>query len=173
MSNTQQERTNPDLAQQLDPTLVAQAMDLIGAARHIALLAHERPDGDCLGSALGFAHILRAIGKSCVPACADPVPRSFQFLPGSTDMQTSLGAEDFDLVIALDAGELSRYGTLYEHHRAFLDHATILNMDHHITSIGCGQVNIIDPTTAATAELLILFQQQTGLPLTKDAAIFL
>ncbi len=65
---------------------------------------------------------------------------------------------------------LTRYGALYEHHRAFLDSTTILNIDHHISSHGCGQVNIIDPVSAATAELLILFQQQAQLPLNRDAA---
>lgn len=161
---------NPALAELIDPTLLAQAMALIEPAQRIALLAHERPDGDCLGSALGFAHILRQMGKTCIAACADPAPRSFSFLPGIDALSNTLGGEDFDLVIALDAGELSRYGALYEQHRAYLDAATILNIDHHISSAGCGQVNIIDPISAATGELLVLFQQQAQLPLTKDAA---
>lgn len=161
------------LAQQLNPLLVQQAMSLIRPAQRIALLAHEHPDGDCLGSALGFAHILRQLGKTCVPACADPAPRAFSFLPGVETLQTTLGDENFDLVIALDAGELSRYGTLYEHHHAFLEHATILNIDHHISSLGCGQVNIIEPIAAATAELIVLFQQQAELELNRDAAVCL
>jgi phosphoesterase RecJ-like protein len=158
------------LVQQLDPEQVHQAMAQIESAHRIALLAHEHPDGDCLGSALGFTHILRAMGKVCVPACADPAPPDFSFLPGLEMLQHTLGDEQFDLVIALDAGELSRYGTLYERHQAFLDRATILNIDHHISSGGCGQVNIIEPLAAATAELLVLFQQQAHLPLNRDAA---
>lgn len=161
---------NSALAGQINATLAQEAMALIEPARRITLLAHERPDGDCLGSALGFAHILRAMGKICVPACADPASKTFDFLPGIETLQTTLGDERFDLVIALDAGELTRYGALYDHHRAFLDSTTILNIDHHISSQGCGQVNIIDPASAATAELLILFQQQAQLPLSKDAA---
>lgn len=161
---------NPELAQQIDPMLVQEAMALIEPAHRIALLAHEHPDGDCLGSALGFAYMLRARDKICIPVCIDPAPRSFDFLPGIETLQNTLGDELFDLVIALDAGELTRYGALYEHHHAFLDSATILNIDHHISSQGCGQVNIIDPASAATAELLILFQQQAQLPLHKDAA---
>src|SRR6266851_3979947 len=101
------------LNSQLDPMLVQQAMALIQPAQRIALLAHERPDGDCLGSALGFAHILRQAGKTCVPACADPAPPAFAFMPGLEMLQNTLGDENFDLVIALDAGELPRYGTLY------------------------------------------------------------
>ncbi len=164
----------PSLLQpQIDTTLLQQAMALIEPAQRIALLAHEHPDGDCLGSALGFAHILEAIGKTCVPACADPAPPAFRFIPGIERLQQSLGPvgqEQFDLVIALDAGELTRYGALYEQHRAFLDSAPILNIDHHISSQGCGRVNIIDPQAASTTELLVLFQQQAQLPLPQDAA---
>jgi phosphoesterase RecJ-like protein len=166
--------TQPSLLSPLlDATLVQRAMSLIEPAQHIALLAHEHPDGDCLGSALGFAHILRQMGKTCVPACADPAPPAFHFMPSIELLQNTLGHEQFDLVIALDAGELTRYGSLYEQHSAFLDSATILNIDHHISSQGCGKVNIIDPTAASTTELIVLLQQQAELPLNRDAAVCL
>jgi phosphoesterase RecJ-like protein len=164
---------HPIPGQYINPTLVEQAMALILPARRIALVAHENPDGDCIGSALGLARILHEIGKTCVPACADAAPRMLAFLPGIEMLRDTLDDEDFDLVIALDAGELERFGPLYERHRAFLDSATILNIDHHISSSGCGRVNIIDPVSAATAELLVLFQQQAGLPLSRDAALCL
>lgn len=166
-------QSNPALAQQLDTALVRQAMNLIAPAQRIALLAHEHPDGDCLGSALGLAHILRAIGKTCVPACADPAPKYLSFLPGVDTLVQDLGNEDFDLVIALDAGELYRFGPLYERHRDFLHTARILNIDHHLSNGGCGQVNLIDPNAAATAEMLVLFQQQAELPLPKEGALCL
>ena len=148
-------------------------MKLIGPARRIALLAHEHPDGDCIGSALGLTHILQQTGKTCVPVCADPPPKTLDFLPGISQFQSGLGDEDFDLVIALDAGELSRFGPVYEQHQEFLDRVNMLNIDHHISSSGCGIVNIIDPTAAATGELLVLFQRQAGLPLNKEAAVCL
>jgi phosphoesterase RecJ-like protein len=161
------------LDRQLDPTLVQGAMLLIKKAQHIALLAHEHPDGDCLGSALGLAHILRQLGKTCSVVCADPAPGTLAFLPGIETLQHTLDDEQFDLVIALDAGELQRFGTVYTQHKAFLDRALILNIDHHISSKGCGQINIIDPTASATAEILVLFQQQTSLPMQYDAALCL
>jgi len=161
------------LKSQIDPVLVEQAMALIKSSQRIALLAHESPDGDCIGSALGMAHILRQLGKDCVPACADAAPQNLSFLPGIEMLQQSLSDEFFDLVIALDAGELRRFGRLYEDHKHFLDSAKILNIDHHLSSDGCGQVNIIDTKAAATAELIVLFQLQAGLPLNKDAALCL
>ena len=157
----------------IDPALVEQALALITSSQRIALLAHESPDGDCIGSALGLTHILRQIGKDCVPACSDAAPQNLSFLPGIETLQQTLDDEAFDLVIALDTGELRRFGHLYDHHKSFLDNAIILNIDHHISSEGCGLVNIIDTTAAATAELIVLFQQQAGLPLNKDAALCL
>ncbi len=159
-----------NLDQQLDPSLVQQAIEQIKAARRIAILAHERPDGDCLGSALGLSHILYAIEKQCVPVCADMPGSIWRFMPGIETFQTSLGVERFDLIIALDAGELERFGSVAQQHQDFLAHVPIVNIDHHVSSQGCGQVNIIDPTAAATAELLVLFQQQAGLPLPTTAA---
>jgi len=160
------------LAGGIDDDLANAAWRLIAAARRILLLAHEHPDPDALGSALGLAHALaRApLGKECVVACADPVPANYGFLPGREAVVTSLPDEDFDLVIALDAGELSRYGALYDRYKPFFDAATILNFDHHITSTGCGRVNIIDPISAATAELLTLFLLNRGVGISAAAA---
>ncbi len=162
-----------ELNNQLDLVLVQQAMAMIVPAQRIACIAHESPDGDCIGSALGMVHILRLMGKTAIAACADPAPKNLSFLPGLELLQQDLGDEDFDLVIALDAGELVRFGSLYERHRVYLDTVPMLNIDHHVSSEGCGQVNIVDTTAAATAELVVLFQQQADLPLNGDAALCL
>jgi phosphoesterase RecJ-like protein len=146
---------------------------MIVPVQRIACIAHESPDGDCIGSALGMVHILRLMGKTAIAACADPAPKNLSFLPGLELLQQDLGDEDFDLVIALDAGELVRFGSLYERHRVYLDTVPMLNIDHHVSSEGCGQVNIVDTTAAATAELVVLFQQQADLPLNRDAALCL
>src|SRR5579863_10040662 len=174
---TTQTNSNTDIPYALntfiDPALVQQAMAMIEPAQRIALIAHEHPDGDCLGSALGLAHILRQMGKTCQVACADPAPHTLDFLPGIGELQHTLDSENFDLIIALDANELIRFGPLYEQHRIYLNSTPILNIDHHLGSNGCGSVNIIDSISAATAELLVLFQQQADLPMNQDAALCL
>src|SRR5262245_4390773 len=158
------------LAAGLDVGLAEAGWALIASARRIVILAHEHPDPDALGSALGLAHALRPLGKACVVACADPPPANYTFLPGREEVVTALPDEDFDLVVALDAGELDRYGALYSQHKHFFDAATKLNVDHHVTSSGCGQVNIIDPIAAATAELLTLFLLNRGVAIGLEAA---
>jgi hypothetical protein len=59
---------------QLDARLMQDALALIEPAQRILLIAHEHPDGDCIGSALGLARILSLTGKRCVAACADAAP---------------------------------------------------------------------------------------------------
>jgi phosphoesterase RecJ-like protein len=81
------------LDKQLDSALVDAAMAMIAPAQRIALLAHAHPDGDCIGSALGFAHILSRLGKTCVPVCADPAPHTLSFLPGIDMLQRTLDDE--------------------------------------------------------------------------------
>ncbi len=157
----------------IDDELAGAAWRLLENAKRILLLAHFNPDPDALGSALGLAYVLAPLDKECVVACADPVPARFAFLPGRERVVTSLPDEDFDLVVALDAGELTRYGALYERHKAFFDGATILNIDHHVTSQGCGVVSIIDPRCAATAELLTVFLLNRGVAIGREAAVCL
>jgi phosphoesterase RecJ-like protein len=158
------------LARGIDDEVAASAWRLIAEARRILLLAHEHPDPDALGSALGLAHALRPMGKDCIVACADPVPANYTFLPGREAVVTALSDTNFDLVIALDAGELSRYGDLYTRYQTFFDSALILNLDHHVTSQGCGAVSVIDPVSAATAELLTLLLLNRKIPIDLDAA---
>ncbi len=157
------------LAGSIDAEAAESAWRMLDVARDIVLLAHENPDPDALGSALGLAQCLEPLGKRCVVACADPVPASFTFLPGRESVVTELPDERFDLVVALDAGDLTRYGALYTRHQAFFDAAPIVNIDHHITSPGIGTA-IIDPISAATAELLTLFLAYCQVPLSRDAA---
>ena len=91
-------QTEDALDHQLDTALVVQALALLASSHRIALLAHERPDGDCLGSALGLSRILKATGKVCVPICADPAPQYLAFLPDIETLEQTLGDEQFDLV---------------------------------------------------------------------------
>lgn len=158
------------LATEIDATQAEQAWELIARAQRIVLLAHEKPDPDALGSALGLAWALQPMGKQCVVACADPVPANYDFLPGREQVVTRLPDTSFDLVIALDAGELPRYGALYWEHREFFDSAPLLNMDHHVTSPGIGAHAIIDVASAATAELLTIFLLNRGIAIDQEAA---
>jgi phosphoesterase RecJ-like protein len=49
-------------------------VEAIRRSRSVLITSHEGPDGDAVGSSLGMAAFLRAIGKEAVVHLADPVP---------------------------------------------------------------------------------------------------
>ena len=56
-------------------------LEEINKAQTIAILTHENPDGDAIGSALGLYNALKQMGKN--PDVIIPeYPRIFEFLPG-------------------------------------------------------------------------------------------
>ena len=134
-------------------------------AQRILLLTHIGPDSDAIGSLLGMAHLLRAMGKDVVAACSDPAPDYTRFLP-DIETVTSNPNGPFDLVMSLDAADLGRLGHLGTRFAAEIQ----IVVDHHITNPGFGAVNLIDPVAASTSELITAHLGDLGLTLNAPAA---
>jgi phosphoesterase RecJ-like protein len=136
-------------------------------AHRILLITHVSPDSDAIGSALGLAHALKALGKSPTPACADAIRDRFDLLPGHSDMVTQAAGE-FDLVVALDCGDEGRLGAVWANRpdpKPFL-----ANVDHHISNTRFGQINWVDPSAASTAEMVLRLVDELNVPLNQDIA---
>jgi phosphoesterase RecJ-like protein len=154
----------------LAPRLMQPADELnraIEAADHIYVACHRDPDGDAIGSLLAFVGVLRAAGKAVTGACEDPVPEMYQFLPGSSSISPAPPADE-DLIISLDVGSPDRLGVLYE--PGLFGAVRLVNIDHHITNTGFGDINIVDAEAAATSEILYLLFQYLGYPILPDIA---
>jgi len=143
------------------------AAGLIAAADRIWLGTHLDPDGDAIGSVLGLFHILAARGKHVTAACQDPPPREVAFLPGTGRMSGD-GPGRHDLAIALDAADAGRLGRLYT--PASWGRQTTVVIDHHVSNPGFGDVNVIDHTAAATAEVVLAVADALGADVPRDAA---
>jgi phosphoesterase RecJ-like protein len=59
-----------------------------------------------------------------------------------------------DLAVVCDAATIERVGPIVEGAAEWFARARILNIDHHITNTGFGTVNLVDPTAAATCEVV-------------------
>jgi bifunctional oligoribonuclease and PAP phosphatase NrnA len=148
----------------------AEVTDLIGAGRRFLLLAHLYPDGDVLGSQLGLGLALRAAGLVVTFACHHPVPEPFAFLPGANEVQQwKEGRGEHDVVVTLDCPDPSRVGGLLDGVRQ--PGTRVLNIDHHGDNRRYGDVNWIQPSAAATGEMVYTLLGRLGLPLTQDVAV--
>ncbi|MGH2524008.1 MAG: DHH family phosphoesterase, partial [Anaerolineales bacterium] len=147
------------------PSDVTLARSLIAAATRALAITHVNPDGDAIGSVLGFGLALRAAGKEVVFACADPVPEQLYFLP-AVDEIVAVPQGDFDLIAVLDVSDTGRMGKIGE----ILARRPDLLFDHHLTNPGFAEINFIDMQAASTAELVAELLNPLGLPLTQEVA---
>lgn len=142
----------------------AEIVAAIRSAQRIAIVAHVRPDGDAVGSVLGLALSLRALGKEVIALLEDGVPSNLAFLPGTaTVIQPGPEPLQVDLAIALDTATHERIGAKC---KALLDPAPLLvNIDHHPTNPGYGTLNLINSDSPATGQIIYDLLSEHGLPI--------
>lgn len=126
-------------------------VEAIRQSRTVLVVSHEGPDGDAVGSSLGMAAFLRAIGKQVTVHLADPVPELYRFLPGADLVTDTIPDQDYDLAFVLDVGEFRRAGTQF---CSFKRISRTINLDHHLTCENFGAYNLIDTEAAATGLLV-------------------
>jgi phosphoesterase RecJ-like protein len=137
-------------------------------AKNIALVSHQNPDADTLGSALAFAEYLQQHGKSVTVFCRTPVPEKFNFLY-NIHLVTNDPAvfENADTITVVDCGDL-RYAGVDD---LLKDHsATIINIDHHATNEGYGIYNIVMEKWSSTTEIIYHFFKINNIRITPTMA---
>ncbi len=129
------------------------------------LTSHARPDGDAVGSALGFAQILRGMDKRADVALADGVPHIYRALPDSESVLAGNKVDgDYDAVILLECESVQR--TRLEG----LERHFLINIDHHISAKPFANLNWIDPSACATAEMIFRLAKQAGVAISPTLA---
>ena len=148
-------------------------IDEIKKATSIALFAHIVPDGDALGSLFCLTHVLKRLGKTADAYVAGSVPKRLEFMADAFGYPyfTELNAnKSYDLCIALDCGDDKRLG---DYKDAFYAGKTTVNIDHHISNIGYGQLNYVEGTASSTGEILFQFFKEANVDLDETEASLL
>ena len=136
-------------------------LSAIRGARSILIASHSPLDGDGLGSGLAIRRALEAAGKRVQIVTEAPPPPSYSFLAGY-DAIAVLGKGPVpaaDLVLALDAGGADRLGRIFEERPKG---ARVVNIDHHVSNSGYGDLNWIDAQAAAVGEQAFLLLEAGG-----------
>jgi len=137
----------------------------------VLLVCHVNPDGDALGSMLGFGLGLRRLEFSQLRATfpgALEVPEPYAALPGLDLLVPAAEAwEDPDLMIVFDVAAESRLGPLVD--RLPQAKATIV-LDHHASNTAFGRINLVDPSAAATSVVAEQLLDRLDVPLDAEIA---
>ncbi len=70
------------------------------------------------------------------------------------DISSSSSGFKYDLIITLDTADLEALGKIYDNDTEFFYKTPIINIDHHSDNEEFGQINLIELTAVATAEIL-------------------
>ena len=70
------------------------------------------------------------------------------------DISFSEPGESYDLILAVDTGDIVQLGKLYEENKAFFERTPLLNIDHHASNGKFGNYNYVDPSVAAATQIL-------------------
>ena len=135
------------------------------------MMSHVRPDGDAIGSQLALGHALEQMGKTVYYINEDGLPDNLSFLPHSDKLiQPSGEVLDVDVAIALDCANKPRLG---ENALKAASKAKLwINIDHHMSNPGYGDLNFVDSVSPATGQILYNLIKSEDLPLsdvTRDA----
>ena len=127
-------------------------IDELKDAKSIAIGGHIRPDGDCVGSAMGlYLYLQKEMPGAEINVYLDRPADIFRCISKIEDVKSEFDTEMiYDVFIVLDTApdRLGDAEAIYQ--RA---HKKI-NIDHHISNTGYGDVRVVEPERSSTAELL-------------------
>jgi phosphoesterase RecJ-like protein len=112
-----------------------------------------------------MAHMLRAAGKKAFPVLAEGISSVFRYLPGAAEIRSAL-PESFDLALLVDCADAERISWPEGSPVRPID----LLIDHHVTNTHFAAVNLVDPSAASTAELIVDLAGGLGLTVPPEAA---
>jgi len=116
------------------------------------LAAHERPDGDALGSLVGMQGLLSALGKDSAMFIAPedlPLPLEYRFFALDGLIQAPPADVAERTVVFLDCGNIDRNSASVLHGGRHL-----LNIDHHHDNTRFGTLDHVVPGASCTAEIV-------------------
>ncbi|HEY2414833.1 MAG TPA: DHH family phosphoesterase [Pirellulaceae bacterium] len=149
-------------------------VEVIRGHQRFVLVSHIRPDCDALGSELGMAAVLRALGKSVRIVNGHATPPNLTFIDPENQIkvigQTIQPADlaDTDIVLVLDTSAWAQIGPVSDFIRGFAGKKIVL--DHHASADDLGAEEFKDVTSEATGSLVVQAAEALGVKLTAEMA---
>jgi phosphoesterase RecJ-like protein len=149
--------------------------EIVRSQQRFLLTSHVRPDCDALGSELGMAGVLRAIGKDVTIVNGQATPPNIAFIDPQREIK-ALGVDvkaealtgAFDVLMILDTSAWAQLGPMSDVIRAST--ARKLLVDHHVGEDELGAEPFKNTTAEATGRLVMEAAEALGVTLTPEIA---
>ena len=145
-----------------------QAGKLIDNSKKILLTSHISPDGDAIGSTLGFYHMLTKLGKNVTVMVPNRYPAFFKWMPGiekvvimeENKAESVKIFKESDLIFCIDYNSLDRVNGM----KPLIEtsKSKIIVIDHHLNPNIKADVCISHPEISSSSELVFRFLCRWG-----------
>ncbi|HEX3998652.1 MAG TPA: bifunctional oligoribonuclease/PAP phosphatase NrnA [Pirellulales bacterium] len=150
-------------------------VEIVRRHQRFVLTSHIRPDCDALGSELGMAGVLGAIGKDVRIVNGQSTPPNLLFIDPTGRLE-AIGVDvqpaelaDRDVLIVLDTSAWTQLGPMAEVVRS--TRAKKIVLDHHVSSDDLGAEMFKDTEAEATGRLVLQAADQLGVAITPEIAM--
>lgn len=148
---------------------------------NVVITVHRGPDGDAIGSGLGWMHILAKAGIQAQVIVPDEYPEFLKWMPENDSIivfekeapRANTAIQKADLIFCLDFNAPSRMGSL--ENAIMKANKPIVVVDHHQNPADFAQAYYTDDTASSTAEMIYRLCEVLGWEghIDRDAAICL
>lgn len=148
--------------------------EIVHSHQRFLLVSHIRPDCDALGSELGMAGVLEALGKSVRIVNGQLTPPNLAFI----DPQQRIGAigqtvqpaelAEIEVLMILDTSAWAQLGPMSDFIRAFPGKKVIV--DHHVSEDDIGAELFKNTSAEATGRLVVEAAEALAVKLTREMA---
>ena len=142
--------------------MFVQLIEKLKSCHTVGVLSHIRPDGDCIGSQIGFCSWLEANGIMAHAFNADPVPMNLMWLTEEIPIvePTVELMSQCDALVVLDGNSPARFGDAFEYYIHKYNPPRYM-IDHHPEPQSHGfDLVISDDTASSTCELVFQMYAQ-------------
>lgn len=150
-------------------------VDIVQRHQRFVITTHVRPDPDGLGSQLGMADVLEAMGKQVKMVIASAWPPRYTFMDPERRIERYAppgeALHDAEVIVVLDTGTWGQLGDFGDFMKA--SGAAKVVIDHHISQDDLGGLLLQDISAEATGRLVWEAAQALGQPISKNAAMHL
>lgn len=125
------------------------------------LTSHQDPDGDSIGSLIGFYNYLKNLGKRAGVYSQGKIPRKYRFLDPEDLIKSEpdKSPSDARIAIVLECPRYDRVGFVKD---IIGSKMTIVNIDHHEENEMYGAINIVNTKACAVGEILFDIFESSG-----------
>lgn len=137
--------------------------EFLAAHDNYIILTHIRPDGDTIGCAAALCLGLRKLGKTAHVLKNQGVSQHFLWLHEGLTTET---VQDTDCIVSVDVASPNM---LHDDFKQYLGRIT-LRIDHHGSATSFTELELVDPASAACAEIIYDVLTEMGVELTPAIA---